>query len=70
MLINRLPAAFQLLVGLSILKTGVILFTALIFVDSAIEYLFSLKTMLDFLIVAPFLFLAPMNDSKFICNQC
>jgi hypothetical protein len=66
LLVNRVPAAFQLLVGLSVVKVCVIIFTGYVLASNTKQYFFSTKTIFDLVLIVPFLVLAPVKDSKFI----
>lgn len=66
LLVNRVPAAFQLLVALSLVKACVIILTGYVLASNTKQYFFSKKVIFDLLLIVPFLVLAPVKDSKFI----
>jgi hypothetical protein len=66
LLVNRLPSAFQILVGISLFQLALLLLTAILFVDNLFQFLVSPGMFVELLTIVPFIVLSRIRDSKFI----
>lgn len=66
MLVNRSLTSFKLIVMLSVLKIGVIFATGIVFTETPLHYFRSLSTILDLLVILPFLALFPIPGARFV----